>query len=103
MIYRVITNNSNISNFNNITTDLSNKTNFSNLLVSGTSTLLSSLNTSETTLLVNATTLLSSLNFIGKSNTSGNTSGNNPIINISQNTTWDKANYALYVNGYTFF
>ena len=33
---------------------------------------------------------------------SGNTTGNNPIVNITQNTSWDNSNYALYVNGYTY-
>ena len=45
---------------------------------------------------------MTSLNVVGKSNFSGNTNGNNPIIYISQNSAWDNQNYALYVNGYTY-
>ena len=66
-----ITNNSNISDLNNITTNLSNKTNFSNLLVSGSSTLLSSLNVSGTTTLNGITTCRSSLNVSGTTTLNG--------------------------------
>ena len=66
-----ITNNSNISDLKNITTNLSNKTNFSNLLVSGSSTLLSSLNVSGTTTLNGITTCRSSLNVSGTTTLNG--------------------------------
>jgi hypothetical protein len=42
-----------------------------------------------------ATTLSSLSNVLGKSNGSGNTSGNNPIVDITQNNAWDISNYAL--------
>ncbi len=88
-------------------------------------TLVSSLNVSGFTTLSNNTTINSSLyvsgmaifennvgigqnnptnklKVMGTSNFSGDTTGSNPIIKISQNTAWDSLNYALYVNGYTY-
>jgi hypothetical protein len=74
----------------------SNITLVSPLNVSGPTALLTSLNVSG------LTTLSNNLNVVGKSFFSGNTSGNNPIIYVSQNRVWDDQKYALYVNGYTF-
>ena len=69
-----ITNNTNISNLNNITTSLSNKTDFSNLLVSNASTLLSSLN-------VSGQSTLNNVNIKGNLNVDGTTTIMNTIIN----------------------
>ena len=54
-----------INNLNATSTSLLNKTNFSNLVVSGASTYLSSLNVSGNTTLNNSTTINSSLNVSG--------------------------------------
>ncbi len=40
------------------------------------------------------TTLFINLNVVGKSNFSGDTSGNNPILHVSQKRVWDDQNYA---------
>ena len=63
--------NLNISNLQSTSTSLLNKTNFTNLLVSSSSTFLSSLNVSGTTSLNNITTINSSLNVSGYTTLSG--------------------------------
>jgi hypothetical protein len=102
----------NIPNLQATSTSIFNKTNFTNLYVSGASTLLSSLNISGATTLNNAATLLSSLNVVGNIIGSGTAltnlnynailnpptliSFNNPstfvsTLNVSGNTTLNNA------------
>jgi hypothetical protein len=75
-----------INNLNGLATTIYNKTNFTNLYVSGASTVLSSLNVSGNTTLNNATTINSSLNVAGDINTSGlSVFGINTSLSTKQN------------------
>jgi hypothetical protein len=75
-----------INNLNALATPICNKTNFTNLYVSGASTVLSSLNVLGNTTLNNATTINSSLNVVGDINTSGlSVFGINSSLSTKQN------------------
>ena len=83
-----------INNLNATSTTIFNKTNFSNLIISGSSTFLSSLNVSGFTTLNNMSTILSSLNVSGFT-TFNNNSTVSSSLNVSGNTTFQGASTLL--------